>query len=224
MALDCAITNAQLQSDGFVGVAFGCPAEHLEFPVGWALYRSGEGSARDLRHHLSGNLGIEGRLAFMHCAHGLDDIGRVSGLQYVAVRSRLQDGQDVRVIVKGAQYEYPGVSGVRSDPAGDLDPAHPRHLYIQHYNIRGIGPNGLHRGGAIIRLRDHLDVPCCLQELTDAGPDDRVIVCQDRSDRPTFAHNLTSARSNLALIAAADSRKLRSRWGTANQTAPTPNS
>src|SRR6185437_9783133 len=62
-----------------------------------------------------------------------------------------------------------------------LDACAPRHRYVQDREVNVLGERLLDRLGAVIRLCDDPQVRLRVEHLSEAGTDDRVVVCHQDS-------------------------------------------
>ena len=133
----------------------------------------------DARHAL-GELRGRGRreigLAGEHVADAGDQIVGGDVLQHVRLRAGLERARDLFVGVVGREHDDARPRVALADPANDLDAFHHRHPQIEQRHVGVMALVGFDRLDAVAGFGDHAQVGLLVDDVGDAGPEQRVIV------------------------------------------------
>src|SRR6476620_6108654 len=184
MRLDRSVADTQISCDLLVGMAADNPQEYLPFARGELI----QGMvvillAPDCRGKTAGNRGTEIRFSPAYRADRITELGSGGVCQQVAVGSRAHALQDVLRVVVHAEDEHSGRTGGATETGSHLETRLIRHGNIQHDYIRPEPGGEGQRFGATGCLADHLEVGLAFYDMSDSGPDDHVVVCDQDPDR-----------------------------------------
>lgn len=170
------VTDLQLHAYCLVGETSGSQLHNLQFSIRGPFGRGQLSFVPDCADELLGERAIDGRLALIHVANGLDEILRARRFQQIAVGANLQDCRHVGIVIVGGQDEHGDVRAAGPHPAGQVDSAQVGHLNIQHCYIGFVLLDEGLRLEAIAGLGDYLNIARALKELAKSGAHQGMII------------------------------------------------
>jgi PAS domain S-box-containing protein len=178
VALDRGLRHHERAGDLGVREARGKHPQHLALALGQPrellrLARDGRGeAAADLVEQPARDGGREHGVAGGDGADRLDDPRRRRVLEQEAAGAGPQRGDDVVVEAEGREDQDP----LARQPAGRLDPVHPRHPDVHQHDVGHVQRRGLDRLRPVSGLGHDLDVAGRLQHRLEAGAHHRLVV------------------------------------------------
>ena len=111
-----------------------------------------------------------------HVVNAGDEVVGGDVLQHVRLRAGPQRARDVLVGVVGREHDHPRLRIALANPAHHLDAFHHRHPQIEQRHVGAMTLARLERVGAVARLGDDAQVGFLVDDVRDAGAEQRVIV------------------------------------------------
>ena len=188
VGLDRALADRELAGDLLVGLAVGHQAQcrHLARRQLHARHPFGQLRRRGRR---------EVRLAREDVADAADQIVGGNVLQHVRLRARFQRARDLVVGVVGRQHDDAGAGIALANLPDGLDAFHDRHAQIEERDVRVIPLEGVDGLDAVAGFGDHAQVGLLVDDVRDAGSEQRVIVDEQHARRSRYGGSLRWQRA-----------------------------
>ena len=135
-------------------------------------------------HDPAGGLRVQHRLAGRQRPHRADQVGAADLLEHVSGRTGHDRVEQRLVIPERGEHQAGDLRHLRPDVAAHADAVTVRQPDVEHGHVRLQGRDPGQRGFRGARLADDDDVGLGLQELSDAPPDDLMVVQQEYADLP----------------------------------------
>ncbi len=156
------------------------------------LGRGGELGDRRPRHPR-----MDERAAPQRPAAGLDQVAVGRRLEDVAIRARLERGEEVLLVVVHREHHDANVGALADHLAGDVDAGHPRHRYVEHREVEITGQHCAQRFDAVARDPGDLEVGRRVDDESEPVADHLVIVGEEdprfQGDRHVSSPRLEAA-------------------------------
>ena len=174
VGLDRALADVERGCDLLVRLAVGHQAErrHLARRQLHARHAFGQ---------LGGRRWSDERFPGEHGADAADEIVSGDVFQDVRLRARLQRPLDLVVGVVGRQDDHERARIALANSSHDFDAFHPRHPQVEQHHIGTMLLPRLDGLDAIAGLGDHFEIGFLIDDVGDAGPEQRVVVDEEHA-------------------------------------------